>query len=243
MVYNDIDSSNKCKDVNLSVLTYNIKHRKTYDILCLLKALGYENVFVYAMALQYKKTFQPILQHRPEMTWQIDTEMLCRNFLYKYCEIESYDEIKQHDNSIILIGGAVLLPDEFVKKYRIINAHPGYIPNSRGLDAYKWAIYEKQPIGVTAHLVGEEIDAGEVILRKKVSVYKNDTFYSLAQRVYENEIKIMVEAIPHTIKNKDMAYISGDGYIVHKRMPKDIERGLLDAFEEYKAGVVENGIS
>ena len=29
---------------NVAVLTYNQKHRKTYDTLCLLKANGYQNV-------------------------------------------------------------------------------------------------------------------------------------------------------------------------------------------------------
>lgn len=40
-----------------------------------------------------------------------------------------------------------------IQKYRIINAHPGYIPVVRGLDSLKWAIVEGLPIGVTTHLL------------------------------------------------------------------------------------------
>ena len=42
---------------NIGVLTYNVPHKKTYDVLCLLKASGYENVKVYAMPMKYKKKY------------------------------------------------------------------------------------------------------------------------------------------------------------------------------------------
>lgn len=243
MTYSVHESSYIDEKVQICVLTYDIRHRKTYDILCLLKAMGYRSVTVYAIPLQYQKSFQPLLQHRPEMVWPIDTDLLCKNFSYTYITINNYMDINEEDGKIILVGGATLLPPEFIQKYQVINSHPGYIPNCRGLDAYKWAIYEKQPIGVTSHLVGNEVDAGEIILREKVSVYENDTFYSLAQRVYENEIRIIVESISCLIRERNREYISGDGYVIHRRMPKDIESKLLEYFERYKSEVVVNGIS
>lgn len=229
-------------DINICVLTYNVRHRKTYDILCLLKAMGYRKVTVYAIPLQYQKSFKPLLQHRPEMIWPIDTNLLCESFSYKYIRINNYTDINEADGEIMLIAGATLLPDEFVHKYRIINSHPGYIPNCRGLDAYKWAIYEKQPMGVTSHLLGCEVDAGEIILREKVPVYENDTFYSLAQRVYESEIRIMAESILYVAQERKREYISGDGYVIHRRMPKNIESRLLEYFERYKTAVMIDGI-
>lgn len=229
--------------MNIGVLTYNVKHRKTYDVLCLLKALGYNKVSVYAVPLQYKKTFQPVLQHRPEMVWPVDIEVLCKNFSFQYNTIEDYSQILERDGSIMLVGGAALLPDAFIRKYCVINAHPGYIPNCRGLDAFKWAVYERQPIGVTSHIIGEEIDAGEILLREKVPVYLNDTFFATAQRVYENEIRVLVESISFVCSNKKREYISGEGFTVHKRMPKNIEKRLLECFEEYKIGVLDGTIS
>lgn len=229
----------KCySNANICVLTYNIRHRKTYDTLCLLRALGYKKVTVYAIPLQYKKTFEPLLQHRPDMNWLIDTEKLCDNFDYKYIQIKEYSDVIETEDSIMLICGATLLPDSFIHQYNIINAHPGYIPNCRGLDAYKWAIYEKQPIGVTSHLIGNEVDAGEVMLREKVPIYQYDTFYSVAQRVYEKEIWVLVKSVSHFLNREKNMYISGAGYPLHKRMPKNIENELLKEFDEYKRGVV-----
>jgi phosphoribosylglycinamide formyltransferase-1 len=144
--------------------------------------------------------------------------------------------------SIVLVCGAGLLPEEFIHKYKVVNAHPGYIPNCRGLDAFKWAIYENQPIGVTAHLLGDEVDAGEIIIRENIPVYDNDTFHAVAQRVYENEIRILVDAIDIVLSGQTLAYIRGGDSVVHKRMPKDIESKLLDDFERYKSMRADNGI-
>jgi phosphoribosylglycinamide formyltransferase-1 len=229
------NSDTLIKNEPISVLTYIARHRKTYDTLCLLKAKGYKNVTVYAIPFQYKKVFKPILEHRPEMIWDIDTREICKNFNYNYFEINSYDEVSLADGSIVLVCGAGLLPEEFIHNYKIINAHPGYIPNCRGLDALKWAIYEKQPIGVTSHLIGNEVDAGEVIIRNRIQVYENDTFHAVAQRVYENEIDVLVKSIQVVLSGEKLTYISGMETIVHKRMPKDIECKLLDVFEEYKS--------
>lgn len=75
------------------------------------------------------------------------------------------------------------MPKEFVGSYTIINSHPGYIPNCRGLDAFKWAIAENQPIGVTTHLLGKDIDAGKIIERRIIDIYQTDTFHAVAESI------------------------------------------------------------
>ena len=217
-------------NVQISVLTYNVKHRKTYDTLCLLKALGYKNVAVYATPFTYKKQYKPILEHRPPVTEYIPcTERICQNFGYFYCEGNNITDFSINERSIVLICGAGIIPNEFIIAHRIINAHPGFIPNCRGLDAFKWAIYENQPIGVTTHLLGEYVDAGEIIERKEIDIYPNDTFHSLAQRVYENEIGMLVGAVSKINDTHDV--ILPEDYIVHKRMPHEYEAELLNRLQ------------
>lgn len=139
---------------------------------------------------------------------------------------------------IILICGAGIVPERFIEEHIIINAHPGYIPNCRGLDAYKWAVYEGNPIGVSTHLLGKYIDAGEVIERRIIPVYFNDTFHSAAQRVYENEVCMLVDAI-EKINEKHEMILPGD-YPVHKRMPHTYETRLLERFEKIVKNVPIN---
>lgn len=209
------------------VLTYNVAHRKTYDVLCRLKVFGYDNVTVCAFPFHYKKTFTPLIKHRPEENG-IPTKKVCDSFNYQYKE--NMDKIPVFEKGTkILICGAGIIPQEVVEKNIIINSHPGYIPDVRGLDALKWAIIEDKPIGCTTHLLGKEIDAGLIIERKAVPIYQGDTFHAVAMRVYEQEVSMLVEAI-EKVENAN-EYISGGDNIVHKRMPHDIEKNLLQKFE------------
>ncbi len=172
----------------IAILTYPVKHRKTFDMLSLLKANGYSDVIVYAIPFHYQKKKFPIYQHRPEMIFSIpDIEVLCKNLNYQF-QMGQLKSLEIEKDRIILVAGAGILPDDFVKSHIIINAHPGYIPECRGLDALKWAIVEDKPIGVTTHLIGNYIDAGLIIERRKIDIYTSDTFHALAQRVYENEV-------------------------------------------------------
>ena len=61
----------------------------------------------------------------------------------------------------------------------------------KGLDALKWAIYQEQPIGVTTHYISDTADGGELIERRVIPIYFEDSFHSLATRVYEVEIEML----------------------------------------------------
>ena len=208
------------------VLTYNVPHRKTYDTLCLLKASGYDDVTVFALPLHYKKTFKPLIEHRPKCSNGISPKELCLRFDYLYSErFETLPE-----NTKILICGAGIIDQNRIDRYRIINAHPGFLPNVRGLDALKWAIFENQPVGVTTHRLSDKVDCGLLIDRQLVPVLPGDTFHAVAQRQYELEVAMLVEAIEKIETATEM--ITPGGFPVHKRMPNEQESRLLEAFSK-----------
>lgn len=217
---------------NIAVLTYNQTHRKTYDTLCLLKARGYREVKVYAQPMTYTKKRFPLVSHRPEQIMSIpNPKELCMNFGYEYIE-GSFNETVSDENALYLLCGAGILENAFVKSHRIINSHPGYIPLVRGLDAYKWSIYYDIPLGVTTHFLGDYIDAGEIIERREITVGKSDTFHSVAQRIYENEIDMLVGAIE--LADREHQFVIPKSNDILKRMPHEMEEGLFEAFETYK---------
>lgn len=220
------------KKREVAVLTYQAKHRKTYDTLCLLKARGYQSVSVYASPFHYKKKHKPLIEHRPGiMEGMPATKDLCQNFGYTYIE-GKLEEFQILSDNIVLICGAGILPDDFVASHMVVNSHPGYLPNCRGLDAYKWAIYEGEPIGVTSYFLGKEIDAGKVIERKSIEIGERDTFHTLAERIYENEISLLVSAVGAS-EDKCLG-ISGGDYPLHQRMPRECEEQLFCLFERRK---------
>lgn len=221
----------------IGVITYNLPHRKTLDVLMLLKARGYREVFIYAVDHHYVKRFQPLVKHRPELINNNYTlSDLCDNLDFKYVNgNNNYNSLCNYieTNSKILVCGAGIIPSDIIKKYIFINSHPGYIPDVRGLDAFKWAILNKNFIGVTSHIIGDEVDAGYIIERKLVPIYKMDSFHSVAQRQYEMEIDMLVNAINLVDKNQ-LEYIQGGQNLVNKRMPHELELNILSLFEEYK---------
>lgn len=217
----------------VAVLTYPSKHRKTFDVLSLLKAKGYNDVEVCAIPFSYNKKNFPLIAHRPEMNYEIPgLEEICINLGYKY-KTGKLNDLNIEKQRIVLIAGAGILPDDFITSHKVINAHPGFIPNCRGLDAFKWAIFENEPVGVTTHLIGDYIDAGLVIERRLIELRQSDTFHALAQRVYENEVSMLVEAIEKSDSNT-LNMIYPENYKLHKRMPQEMEKQLLSRFEDYK---------
>ena len=48
-------------------------------------------------------------------------------------------------------------------RYGIINIHPAFLPDFRGLDGGLWALKEGHKIGVSAYLVDKGIDTGSII--------------------------------------------------------------------------------
>ena len=105
---------------------------------------------------------------------------------------------------IVLAGFLVVLPPEFIAKYRnkIINIHPSLIPSFCGNGFYGLRIHEKalergvKVTGATVHFVDEGTDTGPIIYQKAVEVLPGDTPEILQKRVMEQaEWKILPAAI------------------------------------------------
>ena len=91
--------------MRIAVLTYTVPHRKTYDVLCLLKVRGYEDVCVLASPMTYRKKSNPLVAHRPDMGHLVpEAKETCRAFGFGYREIADYGEAEGAD--VYLVCGA-----------------------------------------------------------------------------------------------------------------------------------------
>jgi methionyl-tRNA formyltransferase len=180
--------------MKIGVITYDHPHRKTQDLIYRLMLMGYDDIELIILPWIERKEHKPFYQHRPIDAVQITIEQLCIR-LGKVSHWGKLTEIfAENRYDKILIGGAGILPQE-VLKYNIINSHPGYLPKVRGLDALKWAILNDQEIGVTTYIIGEQADTGIMIDRQTLPLNFTDTFHSIAQRLYELEIRMLAETI------------------------------------------------
>lgn len=209
------------------ILTYDHPHRKTQDFLNSLKSSGVNNIKVMAQPWVQRKNFVPIYKTRPE-NFDIYPESLCNQLEYEFerYEVSKFDKTDE----VIMIAGAGILPPFIYENNILINAHCGYIPQVRGLDSLKWAIYRNLPIGVTIHrIIDENVDFGLMIDRKEVPLFSNDTLQTIAIRQYELEIQMMVNTIVNKSWENAVEFDLSDGIINDptRRMPNSKEDEII----------------
>lgn len=196
--------------MKIGIITYDTPHRKTQDVLFRMLSLGYEDVTLLTSRYELRKQRDVLFNHRPSSCIPADPAALALRFgSVKVAPLSS--DLSRFDK--ILIAGAGILPED-IARHEIINAHPGYLPNVRGLDALKWAILEGQPIGVTTHFIGAEPDTGTLIQRRILLSGLGDTFHSIAWRQYETEIEMLVDALVTEPKGETLT----TEYPLHGRM-------------------------
>jgi phosphoribosylglycinamide formyltransferase-1 len=79
---------------------------------------------------------------------------------------------------------------------RLLNIHPSLLPSFRGLDAVGQALAAGVTLaGCTAHLVSEEVDAGQILAQAAVPVHAGDDTASLTARIHAQEHRILPLAV------------------------------------------------
>lgn len=106
---------------------------------------------------------------------------------------------------IILAGFMRVLSKDFVNRFlgKIINIHPSLLPQFPGAHAIKDA-FEAQvkETGVTTHFVIPEVDAGPIILQKKVPVNPFESMESLEAKIHAVEYEIYPETLKLLLAGK-----------------------------------------
>ena len=134
----------------------------------------------------------------------------------RYPNLHTRDEflletcLKAEIDLICLAGFMKMLPQNIVKQYeyRILNIHPGLLPEFGGKGFYGTRVHEavintgKRESGATVHFVDEIYDHGPIILQKKVEVMETDTPESLAARVLKLEHELFPEVVKAFCENK-----------------------------------------
>ena len=117
---------------------------------------------------------------------------------------ESYEKVivsvlKSQDIRLVVLAGFMrILTPYFIQAYKnkIVNIHPSYLPSFKGAHAIRDAFEAKvKETGVTVHIVTKEVDAGPILLQKKVKVSKRDTLASLEKRIHAVEHQLYPAAI------------------------------------------------
>ncbi len=133
-----------------------------------------------------------------------------KNIYIKYSNKKKFENrslklLKKNNVDLICLAGFMkILSGNFIKKFYkpILNIHPSLLPKYKGLNTHKRAIKNKEKFsGATVHIVNKKLDAGKIILQKRVKILKSDCEKSLQKKVLKIEHKIYSEAIEKLFTN------------------------------------------
>ena len=216
----------------IGLITYRYPHLKTDQVMHSLLLRGYD-LEVFLLPFVPRASRKVMFEHRPRQSCAVDAVDISARFGVPYSFCKSDEDISGNCDLYLVLGAGILSP-ACVEGKRIINCHPGVIPSSRGLDSFKWALYEMKPIGVTLHYVDEEVDSGEVIAVVPTPVYSSDTFETLARRHYENEVRVLSD-FEYFLANPSNAFPDAQMGRARKRMSLAKEEELIALIPNYIA--------
>ena len=117
----------------------------------------------------------------------------------KITEKKIISEIENKKIKLICLAGFMkILSKDFIKNFKgkILNIHPSLLPKYKGLNTHKRVILNNEKYsGCTVHFVNSRLDAGKIILQKKVKIIKNETAKSLAKKILIQEHRLYPKAI------------------------------------------------
>ena len=123
----------------------------------------------------------------------------------KISETKTLKDLKSNDIKLICLAGFMkILSKDFIRKFsgKILNIHPSLLPKYKGLKTHERVIKNKEKYsGCTVHLVNSKLDAGKIILQKKVKLSKKETPSSLQKKILIQEHILYPRAIKKLFAN------------------------------------------
>lgn len=84
----------------------------------------------------------------------------------------------------------------------VINVHPGLVPRYRGATSFEWAVYNNDPVGVTAHFMDLGLDSGPVILQRELDLARGVSYVDARVALYQLTLAVSAEAIGLVLRER-----------------------------------------
>ena len=121
-----------------------------------------------------------------------------------------------------------------LSKLGFINTHNSLLPNNRGKHPYFWTFIEECDYGVTIHWVDKSIDAGDIIVQKKIPYDWEDTSDTIYKKSLKEMIRLFCDMYPSIRSGKIESYQQqGNGSFHYAKELSLYEQ--IDLEKSYKA--------
>lgn len=136
---------------------------------------------------------------------------------------------------LLSIFSSIILNKSFLKslEYRCYNFHPGILPFYPGKNCVSGAIYNfERQTGVTIHKMSNQIDGGKILFQKKIRINKDDTLFSVMNKLKKINLILLTKILLH-IKYKKRFKFKKNNKKRIKTYPKTVPN----------SGLINNGVS
>ncbi|MFC8589291.1 methionyl-tRNA formyltransferase [Streptomyces sp. NPDC057217] len=141
---------------------------------------------------------------------------------------ELFQLLKEADPDIIVANNwRTWIPPRIytLPRHGTLNVHDSLLPKYAGFSLLIWALLNDEPeVGVTAHLMDEVLDAGDIVLQKAVAVGPKDTATDLFHKTVDLIAPVTVGALD-PIASGQKEFTPQDrsrATLFHKRAEEDI---------------------
>jgi methionyl-tRNA formyltransferase len=103
-----------------------------------------------------------------------------------------------HPEAIIVVGYGRIIPGWMLQlpPYGNINVHASLLPKYRGAAPIQWAIANGETgTGVTTMRIDEGLDTGDILLKRQMTIAREDTAVTLAPRLADLGAELLVETL------------------------------------------------
>ena len=177
----------------------NLKNIKIYIIISKTKNNDLKNKKIFI-----ERTGNYFLKHNLNL---FNLHLNLSTFLVNSHNAKKFHEIIKYNNIKYLYNSST--PDKInkitLKKVKgIINIHPGILPYYRGCTCPEWALFNKDPLGITAHYMNESYDGGPIIQTQYLKFKKKDIrdYKDIRIKIYLSIIELAKKVLKkiHKIK-------------------------------------------
>lgn len=111
---------------------------------------------------------------------------------------------KENPDFIVSYNYRYIIPKEIIDlhKGKIVNLHISLLPWNKGADPNLWSFLDDTPKGVTIHEMTEKVDAGDILLQKKMYFSKEETLETSYVKLQEAIQDLFIENWDYLKNNK-----------------------------------------
>ena len=168
------------------------------------------------LKLTFERIYYFNINSRKIKKWQNieivkDYSKLC-NKVHQTTDINSKECINALNDlkpNVLVLAQCGILKEEMLSIPDVIlNAHPGILPDYRGVDVIEWALLKNdfENLGFTVHIVDKGVDTGGIVLTKKYNFKGDEDLKILNHRISTHSIILLILVVKIVLREKKINY-------------------------------------